>query len=167
MNTKLMDEAHDRWSSGESLEVGRLIYEQLHNNDRPVWAAAILDLCRPLIPKVPEIEAIYEIALSPSRWKEAHAAFQRVRELTLKAERSKSTNAIYAGILHVAENAAKIAYNASIPGRSDNQLFSAQGPAPFDHDAGWWIVSNLRHVANTINDPTFEERAWAIVSGSA
>jgi hypothetical protein len=102
-----------------------------------------------------------------SRWKEAHAAFQRVRKLTLKAERSKSTDPIYAGILYVAENAAKVSYNASILGRLDTQSYSAQEPAPFDNDAGWWIVSNLRHVATTVNDPAFEKKAWAVVNGSA
>ena len=154
MKTELLDKAHDHWSSGESLEAGRLIYEELHNSERPLWAASILNLCRPLIQRVPEIEAVYEIALNPSRWKEAHAAFQRVRQLTLQAERSKSKDAVYVGILFVAENAAKVSYNASME------------PAPFDHDAGWWLVSNLRHIADTISDPTFEEKAWAVVSGS-
>ena len=154
MNTELMGEAYNHWSSGDSLEAGRLIYEQISSDQRPLWAASILDLCRSLIPAVPEIDAIYDIALNRSRWKAAHAAFWPVRDLTLKAERSKSTDPLYAGILYVTENAAKVTYNAS------------GDPAPFDDDAGWWLVSNLRHVADKVNDPEFERRAWAVVSGS-
>jgi hypothetical protein len=56
MNSELMNEANDRWSSGDALEVGRLIYDHLPNDERPFWAAAILDLCRSLIPRVTEID---------------------------------------------------------------------------------------------------------------
>src|SRR6185369_3085902 len=62
MNRTLMEEAYMHWSSGNSIEAGRLIYDQIPNDERPSWAAEILDLCRGLIPRVPEIDAIYEIA---------------------------------------------------------------------------------------------------------
>lgn len=151
MKYTLIDEAFSQWSSGNPLEAGRLIYEQIPNAKRPVWAAAVLAECRRLIPSVSEIDAVYEIALTPSRWHEAHAAFSAVRGLTLEAERSKSTDPIYKGVLYIAENTAKVIFNAS--GK----------PAPFDHDSGWWLVSNLRHVVDKLNDSEFELKAWRTV----
>jgi hypothetical protein len=154
MNTELMDDAYRRWSSGDTLKAGRLIYEQLPNDRRPLWAASILNLCRSLIQRVSEIDAVHEIASNPSRWKEAHAAFWPIRDLTLKAERSNSTDPVYEGVLHVTENTAKVTYNAS------------GEPIPFDEDAGWWLVSNLRYLIDKVNDAEFEKKAWSIVSSS-
>jgi len=151
MNTEPVDNAYREWSSGDPLKAGRLIYEHLPNDLRPQWAASILNLCRSLIPSIPAIDAIHEIALDRSRWKEAHAAFQHVRDLTLKAEESKLTDPIYAGVLYVAENTAKVTYNAS------------GQPAPFDEDSGWWLVSNLRYVVDRVNNREFEEKAWSVV----
>ena len=144
-------QAFTHWSSGEALEAGRLIYERIPTEQRPLWAAAILDECRRLIHSVPEINKIYELALDRSRWREAHAAFWPVRTLTLKAEENKATDPLYKAILYVTENTAKVIYNAS--GR----------PAPFDHDAGWWLVSNLRHVVDLLNDADFGAKAWSLV----
>jgi hypothetical protein len=149
-----MDEAYRQWASGDPLKAGRQIYESLPNDRRPLWAASILNLCRSLIPRVPEIDAIHELASNPSRWKKAHASFWPVRDLTLKAEGSTSTDPIYVGVLHVAENTAKVTYNAS------------GEPMPFDEDAGWWLVSNLRYVVDKVDDPEFEKKAWSIVHGS-
>jgi hypothetical protein len=141
-------EASKRWSSGQTLEAGRILYEYLPNNQRPLWAARILAHCLQLIRSVREIDTIYEIAMDKTRWKEAHEAFGALRELTLKAERSKSNYEIYAGILSLAENTAKVAYNAS--GEA----------APFDHNAGWRIISNLRHIVDKVKDVEFEVMAW-------
>ncbi|HEY3473933.1 MAG TPA: hypothetical protein VGK56_04940, partial [Anaerolineales bacterium] len=76
-------------------------------------AASILDLCRLIIPRAPEIDAVHDIASSPSRWKEAHVAFWPVRKLTAKADESTSTDPVYWGVLLVTENTAKVTYNAS------------------------------------------------------
>jgi len=148
MKQDIIIEASNRWSSGRALEAGRILYEYLPNDQRPLWAARILAHCLQLIRSVREIDTIYEIAMDKTRWKEAHEAFQPLRELTLKAERSKSTDEIYARILYLAENTAKVVYNAS--GEA----------APFDHDAGWWIISNLRHILDKVKDVEFEVRAW-------
>ena len=149
MESKLIDEAFVHWSSGNPLEAGRIIYEQIPNDQRPLWAAEILNLCRPLIPNVSEIDAAYEIALNQSRWKEAHAAFTRVRHLTLAFENSNSKDFVYGGILYLAENTAKVTYNAS------GEF------APFDDDSGWWVVSNLRYVVDKVGDSELESKAWA------
>ena len=107
MKQDIIIEASNRWSSGGALEAGRILYEYLPNDQRPFWAARILAHCLQLICSVREIDTIYEIAMDKTRWKEAHEAFGSLRELTLKAERSKSADEIYAGILCLAENTAK------------------------------------------------------------
>jgi len=150
MEGKFINEAFVYWSTGNALEAGRLIYEQLPNNQRPLWAAKILNLGRQLIPTVSEIDTVYKIALNRSRWREAHSAFSRVRELTLAFEKSNSQDFIYGGVLYLAENTAKVSYNAS------------ENPAPFDYDSGWWIVSNLRFLVEKVGDSDFESKAWSM-----
>lgn len=151
MKSKIIDEAFDYWSSKKPLESGRIIYNQIPNDQRPIWAAEILNLCRRLTSSVPEIDAVYEIALNQQRWKEAHDAFSRVRNLTLAFEKSKSKNSVYGGLLYLAENTAKVIYNAS------------GEPAPFDYDSGWWLVSNLRYIVDEIKSSEFEAKAWSKV----
>jgi len=60
-------------------------------------------------------------------------------------------------ILFIAENAAKVIYNASV-------VLDHNNPAPFDHDSGWWLVSTFRHVVDLINDAEFASEAWQVVS---
>ena len=101
------------------------------------------------VPSPPAVEALVAIAASPARWAEAHAAFSAIRVLTLQAERAgPGASPQLRAILYLAENAAKVTYNAS--GR----------PAPFDADAGHWLASNLRVVVERLADAPFEERAW-------
>jgi len=148
MKQDIILEVSNCWSSGRAFEAGRILYEYLPNDQRPLWAARILAHCLQLIRSVREIDTIYEIAMDKTRWKEAHEAFGALREFALNPERSRSTDEIYAGVLDLAENTAKVAYNAS--GEA----------APFDHNAGWRIISNLRHIVDKVNDIEFEVRVW-------
>ena len=105
------------------------------------------------VPAPAAVEAIVAIAAAPPRWAEAHAAFSAMRTLTLEAERGASgASPALRAVLYLAENAAKVTYNAS--GR----------PAPFDADAGHWLASNLRLVVERLADAQFEERAWLALS---
>ena len=151
MKIKFIEEAKPFWDSGQPLKAGEIIYEHIRQIHRPVWAKEVLELCIPLTGKIKEVEEVLRIAKEPERWKEAHDAFSAVRKLTLKSER-KVGDSIYARILYLAENVAKVIYNAS------------GEPAPFDHDSGYWIVSNLRHIVDQNKDETFEKQAWHIVS---
>jgi len=153
MEYQYREKAWTFWNSGQPLEAGRVLYENLRQEQRPLWAAEVLEICLDLITLVPEIQSVYEIAKNPTRWKEAHSAFSAVRKLTLQMERHSNKDPIYSGVLHLAENTAKVAYNAS------------GEPAPFDHNAGWRIVSNLRYLVGQIKDPEFESEAWSVVSG--
>jgi hypothetical protein len=107
--------------------------------------------CLPVIP--PEVEAVREIARSPGRWAEAHAAFSAVRNLVLLVEkRSDERPRPEHGILYLAENVAKVTYNASAP------------RAPFDHDAGWWIAKNARWMVDHSADAGLGARVWAALT---
>ena len=148
MKQKYIDEAYQYWKNGQPHEAGRILYEHINVSHRPAFWPVILELCKDLIPSVSEIDVVHKIAQDQNRWQEAHEVFRAVRMLTLRAERSKNKDTICTGMLYLAENAAKVTYNAS--GEA----------APFDHDAGWWLVSNLRDIVDQLGSPEFEARSW-------
>jgi hypothetical protein len=151
MKQKYIREAKPYWDSGDPLKAGAILYEHIRRVHRPLWALEVLKLCKNLTNPIDEIEEVCRIIRTPTIWVEAHEAFSSVRELTLKAENS-SSDPIYAGILYLAENVAKVTYNAS------------GEPAPFYHNCGYWIVSNLRHIVDHLGDKDFENKAWYVVS---
>src|SRR6185503_4552924 len=94
--------------------------------------------------EVPEVSNLIEIARHPTRWSEAHSCFGALRRLTLAAEQEKpSTKTNHLFLLYLAENIAKLTYNAG------------GYPAPFDPDSGWWIPQNLKHIIDQVNHPGF------------
>jgi len=119
---------------------------------RPAWAAEILDLACSQLPAVPiPVQAVAAIARDPKRWREARAAFDAVRSLTLAEERLHAGGRVYACLLYVAENAAKVVYNAT-------------GPlAQFDVDCGNWLVVCMRQFADAIGSPEFADRVRALL----
>jgi len=147
MKQEFIDKARERWQAGHSLEAGRLLYEHIPSRLRPVWAAKVLDVAQSWVSTAPEVALVIEIAKDPSRWPEARDAFLAVRELTLQAG-----DPLCEGLLMLAENVAKVTYNAS--GHSP----------PFDQDAGWWIVQNLKYLTEQISDPEFTANAWSTLS---
>lgn len=97
----------------------------------PQHAERALEILRRSLPHVeqrPEYLALVSILQDPNRWKEAHDQFSRIRtNVTLPLERQKRADA-EAYFAHVAENAAKTAYNCS------------GEPAPFDEDSFEWLL---------------------------
>lgn len=150
-----------KWQSGEALEAGRLLYEVIPTLQRPLWAASVLELCIDLIPNTPEINTILEIARTQRRWAESKEAFKSIRKLTLQADeearnaKSIDYNLLYRTVLCLAENVAKVVFNAT------------SSLAPYDRDSGWWVVDNLYLVAKIRNDPNFTSRAWFVASHTA
>jgi len=151
MMKKYIKEAKPYWEGGDPLKAGELLYEHIRQNYRPLWALEVLELCIPLTKNIAEIDELCNIVRSPNRWPEAHEAFSSVRELTLETENS-SSDPIYTGVLYLAENVAKVTYNAS------------GEPAPFDYNSGYRIVSNLRYIVDQLDDKAFENKAWHVVS---
>src|SRR5262245_37517800 len=91
-------------------------------------AREILTRSMPHVHPRKEYTELVAILDEPSRWKEAHALFSRIRKrITLPAEDEKRED-LDAYFAFVAENAAKTAYNCS--GES----------APFDDDSFQWLL---------------------------
>lgn len=154
MQDNYIEQATNFWSSGNSLEAGRILYEHIPSELRPGWAANILHLCRSLRNPIAELDAVFEIAQDSSRWLEAYDAFRRLRKLVLQVEKMRVNDRIYLSILSLGENTAKVTYNSS------------GGPAPFDHDAGWWIVQNLKTICDEVQDQDFALHAWAAATSA-
>jgi len=150
----IIRKAEDLWNANHPLEVGRLLFERIPREARPAWAAEILEVARGRIPPIPEVEAVIVFARSPETWgngsdsksREAHNFFGAVRQYALK---HKSKDTLLQNVLSLAENVAKVTYNAYGYG------------APFDHNAGWRIAANLKNIIMTSSDAEFAERAWA------
>jgi len=141
----------DLWVSGDpSQAAGREIFEAIRNEERPAWAASVLRWCASRYGgDVAKVELVIEIADHESRWSEAHDAFRRVRDQTLRHDRPGRSDGQLVALLYVAEIAAKVTYNAS------------GAPAPFDADSGWWMGRNLRHFVSTVPDADVAAReAW-------
>ena len=151
MKLKYIKEAKPYWEGGYPLKAGELLYEHIRQDYRPLWALEVLELCMPLTKSIAEIDELCNIIRSPDRWAEAHEAFSSVRQLTLKTEHNNS-DPIYTGVLSLAENVAKVTYNAS------------GEPAPFDYNSGYRIVSDLRHIVDQLCDNAFDNKAWYVVS---
>jgi hypothetical protein len=148
MRNETVAQALASWKAGRATLAGWLLYEQIPISLRPLWAARILDASRGVTPWPPEVEAVYEMARDPPEWAKGHAAFRAVRRLTLQYDKDDP----YGCLLRLAENVAKVTYNAT-------------GPRdPFDYGAGSWVVSCLRGLVDRVNSPEFEARSWSAAS---
>jgi hypothetical protein len=157
LKQQIIREAQEHWNQGQLLETGKLLFEHIPRTCRPEWGAKVLETAYELIPSTPEIKDVIEFASQPEKWDDgsqskrikAHNFFDAVRYLTLQ---HKNKNPLFEGILILAENVAKVTYNAY--GYN----------APFDHDAGWWIVSNTKFIIDQVNNSEFAELGWSLLS---
>ena len=124
----------------------------------------MLTFARQRISDVAQIQDVIAFARTPDEWanntsmdqgKKAHDFFDSVRLLTLAEERKDTKDTLYGNMLLLAENVAKVTYNAYGYG------------APFDHDAGWWIVANLKRITDLVNDTEFSTAAWKVLTNEA
>ena len=141
----------ESWSA-DPLRAGTAIYSRVHNDNRPGWAASILAECCERVPKVPEaIAHVLDLSAEAAKWELAHDAFSAVRQLTLAAERRPIEKRDHL-LLYVAENTAKVIYNA----------FGAS--APFDRDSGAWLVRCAKEYADCVNDVSFPMLLWRTIA---
>jgi hypothetical protein len=149
--------ALEYWESDHPLDAGRILYERVPKKLRPIWAANALELAYRFSPPTSEVEAVLAFARDSDEWgkgledkrKQAHGLFDTVRRLTLQYANRDS---FYETTLLLAENTAKVTYNAY------------GYPAPFDHDAGWWVVADFAQVVANVNDAAFAAKAWSLMS---
>lgn len=96
--------------------------------EHAVRALAVLERLYPLVSPRAEYDELLAILREPSKWKEAHSAFTKIRmNVTLPSESGQRRD-LDSCFVYVAENAAKTAYNCS--GSS----------APFDNDSFEWLL---------------------------
>jgi hypothetical protein len=147
--------ARDYWQSGQLVEAGRLIYDNLPVEARPAWAARILRLV------LDKSEAdrssflrILDTAKHPPWWANGHRCFDLLRDESLGIDELRRKRALrndedlLARLLWLAELVAKVTYNAVDP------------PDPFDEDAGWFIATSLRGFVDMWQDEEFSKAAW-------
>lgn len=142
--TDVIVKAREYWLAGNELKAGCLIYDVLPNNERPKWAVNVLLLLYPLIPPIDEIDEIIKIANTPSRWHEAHVAFYDLRKATL----AKFEQSLYYDVVSLAENVAKVTYNAT------------NLPAPFDYGSGCRIARDAKAIINRVDDVDLSTKVW-------
>jgi len=138
------------WRARQGRLCGRLLYEGFTRPQRVAWATRLLDLVlRQGEPPPAEVERVARLADEPDRWREGHDAFQDVRRLTLEAERAPASprSRGYTETLLLAENVAKVIYNAS------------GEPAPFDFHCGWLLPAHLLVLKDELEAPDFADEA--------
>jgi hypothetical protein len=86
---------------------------------------------------------INNIAVRRSAWKDAHKAFEKIRDRTIKLDRIESRSNDQNRLLSLCclgELVAKVIYNETDP------------IDPFDEDSGWRIASSAKNVVAEIGD---------------
>jgi hypothetical protein len=154
LRQKVVWEAQELWRAGRALEAGKLIFERIPIENLAEWSANILEIALEYFPPSPDIEAVLEFAKHPDGFgkgidgksREAHAIVDKVNRFPyLRPEPFPQV------IFTLATNVGKVVYNV-------------QGyHAPFDYDAGWEIVATFLQIAQGVNDPEFEAKAWSVL----
>ena len=170
MDGRVVATAHKYWQAGRAPDAGRVLYESMATEQRPAWAAAVLAFAYRCteVARTPEIEEVLRIARTPVeeswRWFDASAAFSAVRSVTLRVH---GQDALYDGVLSVAENVAKVTFNAYAERVASISTTSYPGPPRYDHDAGWRVASDLYAIVTRLNDTGLASEAWSVLSGGA
>jgi hypothetical protein len=148
---RLIVQARAYWDDGDPVEAGVLIYEAIPLERRQEWATAILETAARFMPPMPQIDGVLDFGRHPEKWplhraRAAHNVFGLPRNLRIDNPKPAPLLDMY---LTLAENVVKVIYT------------TRQYPAPFDHSAGWKIASNLRTMADMLDNTTFTQAAWA------
>lgn len=148
-----VNELRELWQT-DSLVAGTTIYSAVPNDVRPEWAANVLNCCCEQVASAPQaVLRILELSDNAENWSKAHDAFSAVRSLTLTAEQNSDAERRGKLLLYVAENAAKVVYNAS------------GSAAPFDADSGAWLVRSAKQFSDACNSGEFHELLWSVTVG--
>lgn len=90
------------------LAVGRLVVSKLDRDELPGWAADVLFQASSMMPRQKEVDDLLEVTADNRRWREAYDLFLELRQRRLAESRPE-----VASFIDLAENVAKIVYNAS------------------------------------------------------
>ncbi|QDU45271.1 hypothetical protein Mal52_37630 [Symmachiella dynata] len=147
-------EAKQHWEDDRGYDAGRLICEHISPQVQPLWGGRILCFMMQRA-KVsdPVLDCVKRLSMTPSEWGNGHDVFTKVREVTLqhdKLSKESSADETLSWILAVAEQTAKVSYNATFP------------QDEFDDDSAAWIIACLRGFASVMNEYCFYEEAWQV-----
>jgi len=154
-----LTEAAKHWNEGNTLEAGKIIFENLPNDKRPVWAAQILKFAVDNSgTRNKEIDRVLDIAATPKEWKSAKNAFSKIRDLTLDIDKKRNRGLrkeqeVLGWVLALAELVAKVTYNATDP------------IDEFDEDSGWWVAQILKGFLDLEKDDGLSKAAWLVLRG--
>lgn len=126
-------------SRAELLREGERICASLSREELVAWAGQVLEAASALCEPVSEVKAIVDATKDRSQWSSCMPLFSATRALLLRAERGSTDRATIC-LLYLAENVAKVTYNAS------------DGPAPFDAEAGAWILDCAVRLLGALSD---------------
>lgn len=129
-----MEEINAKWLEPD-VEDCRAIIAALSDVELAELGTEMLRACRVSCAGVPPpVLDVELIGLTPRSWPEAHRAFRDVRRVTLQFDqaRTSSEDPVY-NLLFVAENAAKVLYNAT------------KMPRPFDATSGLHLLVSVAH----------------------
>jgi hypothetical protein len=147
MNEVIIDQAHEHWmADNRPLELGRVLYDNLLSEERPMWAASILRLVYTRTRVMPEIDQLLAIAETPARWSEALTSLDVLRGMTLLDK-----NELHNEVVGMAHKVAQVIYNAS------------GQPDPFPYDVGWKMIADLHTIVNLVNNNDFTAHVWEVL----
>jgi hypothetical protein len=133
----LSGEASSLWDQGASLIAGQLWYDAIPTSRRPSWAARVLGVSLDLLHAPAWVGDVIAIADTPTKWPDARRCFEELRRRLLVSEREHEGSPTTKLAILLAENVAKVTYNATRPS------------APYDHDAGYHIAELAHRVGES------------------
>jgi len=152
--TERTDDLRNRWLSADLAACGTLA-SRLSGSELARFAGDGLASCCNALPSVPS-EILGVVKIGRGDWSRGHAAFDAVRHLTLDAEARRAPKTPAYLLLFVAENAARVIYNATTPGD------------PFDDDSGAWLVLTMAQFTRSLPESQSHELSsllWSMISG--
>lgn len=132
---KNKDKLSKLWEESEYLKLGELLCKLIPASEQPRWFANFLDMVLHDEEKSGIIDSLLKVTLDESKWPESREIFNSLREQTLECEQSDASNFRRIGMLHLAENIAKVTFNSS----------GLEQPK-FDSDSGYWIPQCIKYM---------------------
>ena len=150
-------QALEAWESDRPLEAGRIIFGRFSNDDRPQWAANVLQkVLQRMTVTSPLVETALHVASDKAAWHRGHAVSSEIGRTLLDLEKVKCPSKeqiLLINILWLAVIVARVSYNSTVP--SD----------PFDDETGYCVASILKSILNLVDDREFSKRMWTEISG--
>ena len=116
------------------LELGSTIARKLSPYELAQWSARVLTTAVNASGSTPAVDELVRLSSDTDSWAQCKEHFSILRKGTLRLERQGLAQSTLGSLILLAENVAKVLYNATGPS------------APFDLDAAEWIPRCTRHL---------------------